>query len=66
MGRVESKPANAEKSLLDGKGTRAAHSVAAKVTGGGSFPLLLRSFIVRSFGLLDVRMGTVGFQLVSR
>ena len=37
MGRAGSKPANAEKSLLVGRGTSAAHSVgvAAKATAGG-------------------------------
>ena len=58
MGRVESKPANVEKSLLVGKGTRAAHSVLVKVTGGGSFALLFQSFGLRSFGLLGARVAS--------
>jgi len=38
VGRVVSKPANAEKSLLAGNGTKAAHSVPRKLTFGGAPP----------------------------
>ena len=66
MGRAGSKPANAEKSLLVGRGTSAAHSVgvAAKATAGGSpeaDPLLLGLGVGRAFGA-----GVLAFQLVSK
>ena len=41
MGQVESKPANTEKSLLVGRGSSAAHSVAAKSTAAGVSPVII-------------------------
>ena len=63
VGQVGSKPANAEKSLLVGRGTSSAHgsldSPPAKVMAGGAPGVLLRSLVVGAGAVL-------AFQLVSK